>query len=91
MNALATDLQADGYRITVPDEVKGYTFEATRGGDHLAVKLTEFKVPSNVSHVRQFQEFLGLDGSRRFTGGYLISSRPRSPRISASGRSRAAS
>jgi len=79
MNALTTDLQADGYRITVPDDAKGYTFEATRGGDHLAVKLTEYKARSNVSHIRQFQEFLGLDSSKRFTGGYLISASGFSP------------
>ena len=79
MNALATALQADGYRGTVPDEPKGYTFEATKGGEQLAVKLTEYKAPSNVSVVRQFQEFLGLDGSKLFTGGCFISASGFSP------------
>lgn len=79
MNALATDFQAEGYRITVPEDARGYTFEAAKGGDLLAVKLTEYKAPSNVSHVRQFQEFLGLPGSQRFTGGCLVSASGFSP------------
>jgi len=37
MRDLTTKLQADGYQITIPDDVKGYTFEATRGGEHLGI------------------------------------------------------
>ncbi len=78
-DALAGELQARGYQVTTPDNPKGYTFEASKGGDCVAVLLKEHKAKANISHVRQFQDYLGLDGSSRFKGGWIISASGFSP------------
>src|SRR5262249_33691914 len=71
---LATKLQADGYQITAaPETTMGYTFEARRNGDAVAVLVKDHRAKVNVAHIQRFQEYLGLDVARRFTAGWMMS------------------
>lgn len=73
-DALADELKAGGYKVTAPSEnTKGYTFEACKGADLVAVLVKEHRAPANLAHVAQFQEYLTLDAARRFTGGWVVS------------------
>ena len=73
VDTLANKLQSDGYQITTPDSPKGYTLEAKRGSDSVAVLVKEHKAKANVAHIAQFQDYLGLDVAKRFTEGWMIS------------------
>jgi len=74
VDALATRLKAEGHQISLPpDHRKGYTFEATKGKECVAVLVKEHKAKANVAHIAQFQDYLGLDVASRFTGGWMIS------------------
>lgn len=73
-NALADKLEADGYTITpCPANTTGYTFEAVRGRECVAVLVKEYKAKVNVAYVAKFQDYLSLDVAKRFTSGWLIS------------------
>src|SRR5690242_16547674 len=74
-DALRAKLQNDGYHVTnAPDNTKGYTFEAKKGDDCVAVRVKEHKAKVNVATVQQFQEYLDLPMSKqRFNAGWLIS------------------
>jgi chromosome partitioning protein len=85
-NAPATILQGDGYQITTPDNPKGYTFEAKKGGECVAVLVKEHRAKANVAHVQQFQDYLGLEASKRFSGGWLVSASGFSPQALAHAR-----
>jgi chromosome partitioning protein len=73
-DALANKLRADGYQITAPpDSTNGYTFEAKKGEDCVAVQVREHKAKVNIANVQKFQEYLGLDVAQRFKSGWLVS------------------
>src|SRR5262245_27190310 len=73
-DALATKLQADGYQVTAaPDTTTGYTFEARRNNDLVAVLVKEHKAKVNVAQIQKFQDYLGLEVAKRFTGGWMVS------------------
>ena len=71
-DALKADLQKQGYQVTTPENPEGYSFEASKGGERVAVLLKTHRAKVNVATVQKFQEYLELDGSKRFTGGGWI-------------------
>jgi chromosome partitioning protein len=75
VEALVSKLQAEGHQIAPPpDNMKGYTFEARKGSECVAVLVKEHvKARANLAHIAQFQDYLGLDLAKRFTGGWMIS------------------
>jgi chromosome partitioning protein len=73
-DALANKLKAEGHQITPPpDSAKGYTFEARKGSECVAVLVKEHKAKANVSHIAQFEDYLESVVAKRFTGGWMIS------------------
>jgi chromosome partitioning protein len=74
LNALADKLRADDYQIITPTpDTTGYTFEARRGKECVAVLVKEHKAKVNVAHIEKFQDYLSLDVATKFTAGWMIS------------------
>lgn len=82
VDAVASKLRAEGYEVTSPEGQAGYTFEAARGGERLAVLVKDYKKAKvNVAHLQQFQEYLGLAGAGHLTGGWIVSTSGFSPQV----------
>jgi chromosome partitioning protein len=74
VDAIKALFKANGCEVIMPPaNTKGYTFETKKGGDCVAVLVTEHRARDTVAHVEKFQEYLGLPIANRFSAGYLIS------------------
>jgi chromosome partitioning protein len=57
-----------------PPNTNGYSLEAVKGKEVIAVQVKTHKFPVKVPHVERFLNFFDLPAARRFTRGLLVSS-----------------